>query len=69
MYSSEPDYCDPGRERDHEREDGPVCDECGKTPIYIVSLAGVGIFCGRRCADIASLKHEAAMGPRMKETA
>ena len=69
MYATEPDYCDPGRCLDEqEREDPTVCAECGVTPIYIVSVAWLGIFCSRRCANIASVKHEAATG-RMRETA
>ena len=64
--TTEPDACDPGRLRDEQERDAPpLCDECGNTiGVGAVSLAGVGLFCGRRCANVASLKHGAQMRRR-----
>lgn len=66
-WLSERDLDDPGRLRfgDDNRASDPVtCDECGQQVIYLVSLACLGQFCSRHCANLASEKHALVMEKR-----
>lgn len=63
------DLDDPGRLRfgddEDPRESDPViCDWCHAPVIYLISIATLGQFCSRRCADLASEQHALAMERR-----
>lgn len=59
-----------GRPDDGYLPECKQCDECRCDAIFPITLAGLGTFCSAGCADVASVKHEAAMTPYpLKESA
>jgi hypothetical protein len=45
------------------------CDKCGDDAFHPITLQGVGIACSRKCMDVLTRQHEAAMMPRQKVSA